>query len=59
MKLTKAATRPVVLIELVSGWILLLVLGIAVPQAYEVATIGAITVFFGGRELTHRLGERA
>jgi len=59
MTLTKASTRPIVCIELVSGWIAMILTGLAVPQAYEFAVIGALGVFFGDRVMTHRLGDKA
>jgi hypothetical protein len=58
MKLTKAATRPIIVIELASAWIAMLLLGIEPTTAFELAAGGSIAWYFADRTITHRLGEK-
>ena len=58
MKITKAATRPVIVIELVSAWIAMQLMGIDPTTAFEAATVGAVGWYFVDRTRTHILGDK-
>ena len=58
MKLTKAATRPIIVIEMVSAWIAMQLLGIDPSMAFEGAASGAILWYFADRTRSHILGDK-
>ena len=58
MKLTKAATRPILVIELASAWIAMQMMGIAVSDAFEKVTASVILIFVGDRIRTHIWGDK-
>lgn len=58
MKITKAATRPIIVIELVSAWVAFHLLGIDPTTAFEAATAAAVGWYFADRTRTHILGDK-
>jgi len=58
MRLTKSATRPIIVIELVSAWIAMQLLGIDPTTAFEAAAVGAVGWYFMDRTRSHILGDK-
>jgi len=58
MKLTKTATRPVLVIELASAWIAMQMMGIDPTTAFEAVASTAIVWYFADRTRTHIQGDK-
>ena len=58
MKLTKTATRPILVIELASAWIAMQMMGIAISDAFEKVTASVILIMAGDRIRTHIWGDK-
>ena len=58
MKITKGATRPIIVIEMVSAWIAMQFVGVDPTTAFEAATAAAVGWYFADRTRTHILGDK-
>ena len=58
MKLTKAATRPIIVIEMVTAWIAMHLLGIDPTTAFEATAAGAVAWYFADRTRAHIVGDK-
>jgi len=58
MKITKAATRPILVIELTSAWIAMQLLAIDPTTAFEATATAAILWYFADRTRAHLIGDR-
>jgi hypothetical protein len=58
MKITKAATRPIIVIEMVSAWIAMQLLGIDPTTAFEATVTAAVGWYFIDRTRSHVLGDK-
>ena len=58
MKVTKAATRPIIVIEMVSAWIAMQILGIDPTTAFEATATGAVLWYFADRTRAHIVGDK-
>jgi len=58
MKLTKSAARPIIVIEMVTAWIAMQMMGIDPSTAFEASTGVAVGWFFADRTRTHIMGDK-
>lgn len=58
MKLTKTATRPIIVLELVTGYLGLAYLQYPIPSKLEELVIAVVGVYFLDRVRTHIWGDR-
>ena len=58
MKITKAATRPIIIVEMVTAWIAMQLLGIDQTTAFEATATGAVAWYFADRTRAHISGDK-
>lgn len=56
--LTKAVTRPILVLELASAWIVMQFVGVAISDAFEKVAASVILIFVGDRIRTHIWGDK-
>ena len=58
MKITKAATRPILVVEMVTAWIAMQLMGIDPTTAFEATATGAVLWYFADRTRAHIVGDK-
>jgi hypothetical protein len=58
MKITKGATRPIIVIEMVSAWIAFHLIGVDPSTAFEATAAAAVGWYFADRTRTHIIGDK-
>lgn len=58
MKITKAATRPIIVVEMVTAWIAMQFMGIDPTTAFEAVASTAVVWYFADRTRAHVVGDK-